>query len=149
ASGNRRNFKLLGVLALLIAGNAVFHVEVMKDGIADHGLRFGLAVVIVLIVVIGGRVVPNFTLHAPMRPQRGRGPRPFASIATAPRSRSPVRRLPPGSCCRSQARPVRSLSSPLPSSRFVLLAGPAIARAATGSCSSCTSLMPSCPWASC
>src|SRR5262245_3855295 len=46
ASNNRRIFKLLAVLAVLIAGNGLFHIEVMKDGIANYGQRFGLAAVV-------------------------------------------------------------------------------------------------------
>ena len=83
ASGNRRNFKLLGVLALLIAGNAVFHAEVLHDDIADYGQRFGLAAVVALIAVIGGRIVPNFTRNALMRLGRGRMPQPFGRVDIA------------------------------------------------------------------
>ncbi|MBV9835380.1 MAG: NnrS family protein [Alphaproteobacteria bacterium] len=77
ASGNRRNFKLLVILGVLIAANIQFHVEVLREGVADVGLRLGLAVVIALIVLIGGRIVPNFTRNALMREAPGRLPQPF------------------------------------------------------------------------
>jgi uncharacterized protein involved in response to NO len=77
AAGNRRNFKVLVILGLLIAANVDFHVEVLRDGVADVGLRLGLAVVIGLIVLIGGRIVPNFTRNALMREAPGRLPAPF------------------------------------------------------------------------
>jgi uncharacterized protein involved in response to NO len=82
-AGNRRNFKLLAVLALLIAGNAVFHVETMMSGVADYGQRFGLATVIGLIVLIGGRIVPNFTRNALVRQGPGRLPEPFGRVDIA------------------------------------------------------------------
>jgi uncharacterized protein involved in response to NO len=77
ASGNRRNFKILGVLFLLIAGNVVFHVEVMREGAAWYGQRMGLAAVVGLIVLIGGRIVPSFTRNALLRHGPGRLPPPF------------------------------------------------------------------------
>ncbi len=83
ASGNRRNFKILAVLALLIAGNAVFHAETMQDGVADYGQRLGLAAVIGLIILIGGRIVPSFTRNALLRAGPGRLPRPFGRFDIA------------------------------------------------------------------
>lgn len=88
ASGNRRNFKILFVLSVLIAGNVVFHLEVLRDGVADYGQRIGLAAVVGLIMLIGGRIVPNFTHNALLRAGPGRLPAPFgrfdiASIAAA------------------------------------------------------------------
>lgn len=77
AGNNRRNFKLLGVLAVLIAGNAVFHLEVIRNGTASYGYRIGLAAVVALIVLIGGRIVPNFTRNALMRAKPGSLPAPF------------------------------------------------------------------------
>ena len=83
AAGNRRNFKLLAVLALLIAGNVVFHVETLQDGIADYGQRLGLASVIGLIILVGGRIVPNFTRNALLRAKPGRLPEPFGRFDIA------------------------------------------------------------------
>lgn len=76
-SGNRRNFKLIAVLGVLIAGNVVFHVEVLRDGMATYGHRIGLATVVGLIVLIGGRIVPNFTRNALLRTAPGPLPVPF------------------------------------------------------------------------
>ena len=88
SAGNRRNFKILGVLAVLIAGNAIFHLEVLQDGMAGYGERIGLAAIVGLIVLIGGRIVPAFTRNALMRQGPGRLPQPFgrfdiAAIAAA------------------------------------------------------------------
>jgi uncharacterized protein involved in response to NO len=77
SAGNRRNLKVLGVLGLLIAGNVTFHVEVLNDGLAQYGQRIGLAAVVGLIVLIGGRIVPAFTRNALLRHGPGRLPQPF------------------------------------------------------------------------
>lgn len=77
AADNRRNLKILGVLALLVAGNAVFHLETLHDGLAAYGQRIGLASVVGLIVLIGGRIVPAFTRNALLRAGPGRLPQPF------------------------------------------------------------------------
>ena len=39
ASGNRRNFKIVAILGLLVAANVAFHIEVLRVGVADVGLR--------------------------------------------------------------------------------------------------------------
>jgi uncharacterized protein involved in response to NO len=61
AGANRRNLPVLLLLALLLAGNAVFHLEVARDGAAALGTRLGIAAVVMLIMLIGGRIVPSFT----------------------------------------------------------------------------------------
>lgn len=83
AAGNRRNFKILVILGLLIAANVQFHVEVLREGLADVGLRLGLAVVVGLIVLIAGRIVPNFTRNALIRLPPGRLPGPFNRVDIA------------------------------------------------------------------
>ena len=83
SAGNRRNFKILAVLALLIAGNALFHVEVLRDGMAGYGQRIGLAAVVGLIVLIGGRIIPAFTRNALLRHGAGRLPQPFGRFDVA------------------------------------------------------------------
>src|SRR5262249_58515198 len=90
ASNNRRNFKLLAVLAVLIAGNGLFHIEVMKDGIANYGQRFGLAAVVALITVIGGRGGARLPRHPPPPPRPGPRPPPFLPLSPPP---------PPGPPC--------------------------------------------------
>ena len=43
AGENWRNLRVLVMLAVLIAGNIVFHAEVFWRGTADHGTRIGIA----------------------------------------------------------------------------------------------------------
>ncbi len=61
ASGNTRNLKILVLIGLLAAGNAVFHAEFIVQGFADYGIRLGTSAAVLLIIVIGGRIVPSFT----------------------------------------------------------------------------------------
>jgi uncharacterized protein involved in response to NO len=61
-----RNWRNLAVLALLggfTCANALFHFEAMGGAYAPKGfgLRLGLATVVMMIGVIGGRIVPSFT----------------------------------------------------------------------------------------
>ncbi|NLH79634.1 MAG: NnrS family protein [Phyllobacteriaceae bacterium] len=67
---NRRNLKVVAVVALLALGNLVFHFETIRFGAASFGTRIGIAAEVMLIVIIGGRIVPSFTINW----LRGRGP---------------------------------------------------------------------------
>ena len=62
-AGNRRNIPLLSLLLLMAAANAVFHLSVM--GIvqvpAASPLYGGLALILMVVTVMAGRVVPVFT----------------------------------------------------------------------------------------
>lgn len=65
-SRNRRNYFFIGLLLLLAAVNASFHLGTLGV-IAGHGtlmLRAGLYVVVVIVSVMGGRVIPSFTANA-------------------------------------------------------------------------------------
>ena len=62
AGRNWRNLPMLLALGLIGASNGLTHLEAL--GWADSaalGLRFGIAVAIALIGLIGGRVIPSFT----------------------------------------------------------------------------------------
>ncbi|WP_205470533.1 NnrS family protein [Breoghania sp. L-A4] len=50
-----------GAGGLLLGANLLFHLEAMTFGSADTGRRLGLAVVVFLITLIGGRIIPSFT----------------------------------------------------------------------------------------
>ena len=77
---NRRNLRVLIVLGVLIAGNVVFHLEVIVHGGADYGIRLGVAAAIGLIMLVGGRIVPSFTHNWLVRNNPGRLPRQFAQF---------------------------------------------------------------------
>lgn len=83
ASRNTRNLKVLVGVALLLAGNALFHVEA-ATGIGDgHGTRLGIAVTLMLIMLIGGRIIPSFTRNWLARRGPGRLPTPFDRLDMA------------------------------------------------------------------
>ncbi len=71
AGKNWRNLPMLGALALLLTGNALVHLDAL--GLADSaplGNRTGLATLLMLIALVGGRIIPSFTRNwmAKMRP---------------------------------------------------------------------------------
>lgn len=65
-SGQVRNYAVVGIVAALTAADAVMHAEAvgLASGVAGRGLRFAVDLVIVLILVIGGRITPAFTQNA-------------------------------------------------------------------------------------
>ena len=77
-----RNWKNLPVLALLTGwtlANALFHWEAAQGGAPAQGigLRIGLAVAVMLISLIGGRIVPSFTRNWLAQRGAARLPVPF------------------------------------------------------------------------
>ena len=60
---NWRNLVVLALLLVFALANLLFHIEAARGDIAAHGtgLRIGIAAVVMMISVIGGRVVPSFT----------------------------------------------------------------------------------------
>ena len=87
AGRNWRNLKVLVLFAVLILANARFHWAAAEGfGAGDWGARLGLAVVIMMIAVIGGRIVPSFTRNWLARREPGRLPAPtdrFDNVAMA------------------------------------------------------------------
>ncbi|HXF89702.1 MAG TPA: NnrS family protein [Xanthobacteraceae bacterium] len=77
AGRNWRNLRVLAVIGLLIAGNVTFHLETAWRGYSEYGARIGLAAIIFLITLIGGRIVPSFTRNWLARRPPGRLPAPF------------------------------------------------------------------------
>ena len=77
AGGNWSNLKVVSLVGLLATGNICFHLEVHFAGAADYSIRLGLAVVVMLMTLIGGRIVPSFTRNWLSRENPGRLPVPF------------------------------------------------------------------------
>jgi len=71
------NLPVVGLATLLLAGNVGFHLEAHFTGMADISIRVGIAVVIMLIGLIGGRIIPSFTRNWMVRENPGRLPIPF------------------------------------------------------------------------
>jgi uncharacterized protein involved in response to NO len=77
AGRNWRNLNVVVLVLLLLAGNVAFHLEAHFSGAADIGIRIGIAVVVLLISLIGGRIIPSFTRNWLVRENPGRLPVPF------------------------------------------------------------------------
>ena len=77
AGGNRSNLRVVLLVGLLASGNIAFHLEAHFAGTADYSIRVGLAAAIMLIMLIGGRIVPSFTHNWLARENPGRLPIPF------------------------------------------------------------------------
>src|SRR5579884_3722983 len=72
AGKNWRNLPMLAALSLLLVGNLLVHLDAL--GVADTaelGNRIGVATLLLLISLVGGRIVPSFTRNwlAKNRPQ--------------------------------------------------------------------------------
>jgi uncharacterized protein involved in response to NO len=82
ASRNWRNFKVVGVVALYLYANAAFHCEAVLSGSAvqEQGLRMGLSAAILLMVLIGGRIIPSFTRNWLAKRPAGFLPIPFNRV---------------------------------------------------------------------
>ncbi|WP_119274603.1 NnrS family protein [Taklimakanibacter deserti] len=80
AGKNWRNLKVLAPVTVLCAANILFHWEAHHWGIADIGRRLGLAAAILLIMIIGGRIIPSFTHNWLTRENPGRLPVAFNSL---------------------------------------------------------------------
>jgi uncharacterized protein involved in response to NO len=62
AGKNWRNLPMLGALSLLLVGNLLVHLAAL--GLADTaelGNRLGIATLLMLISLVGGRIIPSFT----------------------------------------------------------------------------------------
>ena len=83
AGNNWRNLRVAAVVSLLLAGNVAFHLEAHINGSADYGVRIGIAAMVLLIMVIGGRIIPSFTRNWLARENPGRLPAPLARFDAA------------------------------------------------------------------
>ncbi|MEX0759482.1 MAG: NnrS family protein, partial [Tistlia sp.] len=64
AGSNWRNLPMAGALALVLAANGLMHAEAagLLEGLpAGLGWRLAIAVILLLISLIGGRIIPSFT----------------------------------------------------------------------------------------
>ena len=83
AGRNWRNLRVLAIIAILAAANICFHLEAHSAGVADYAARAGIAAIVLLIVLVGGRVVPSFTHNWLARAGSGRLPAPFGRLDIA------------------------------------------------------------------
>jgi uncharacterized protein involved in response to NO len=83
AGHNWRNLKVIVPVALLALANIAFHLEAHASGTAEVSIRAGISAVLVLIMLIGGRIIPSFTRNWLVRKNAGRLPSAFDKWDTA------------------------------------------------------------------
>ncbi|MGD9617250.1 MAG: NnrS family protein [Alphaproteobacteria bacterium] len=85
AGRNWRNLPMLVALALLLGANLLVHLEAL--GVADTaalGNRLGIATLLMLIALVGGRIVPSFTRNWLTKQRPGvRPPAPESALDRA------------------------------------------------------------------
>ncbi|RWB26218.1 NnrS family protein [Mesorhizobium sp.] len=77
AGRNWRNLKVLAPVTVLFAANVCFHVEANLNGLSDLSRRLAIGAALVLIMIVGGRIIPSFTRNWLVRENPGRLPIPF------------------------------------------------------------------------
>jgi uncharacterized protein involved in response to NO len=88
AGRNWRNLKVAALILVFALANIGFHAEVIVQGTPFYSLRAAVATAIILIMLVGGRIVPSFTRNWLVRQGAVRLPSPFGrfdvlAIATA------------------------------------------------------------------
>lgn len=77
AGSNWRNLRVVVLVALTTVANIVFQAEVLIASTPAYGLRLGIAAIVALIMVIGGRITPSFTSNWLARQGAERRPAPL------------------------------------------------------------------------
>jgi uncharacterized protein involved in response to NO len=77
AGKNWRNLMVVALIAVLAVANIAFHAEAYISGAADYSTRAGIGVAVALVMLIGGRIIPSFTINWLGRRTPGRLPAPF------------------------------------------------------------------------
>ncbi|MFZ1413157.1 MAG: NnrS family protein [Defluviicoccus sp.] len=74
AGRNWRNFSIVAALAFLCGSNVAFHIGALTSQGTTGAARLAIAVLIVLICLIGGRIIPSFTRNWLTKRGKGRLP---------------------------------------------------------------------------
>ncbi len=80
AGKNWRNLKVAAVVLALAVANVAFHVEDARAGLAEFSIRAALSLIVMLILLVGGRVIPSFTGNWIARMDAGARPVPFGRL---------------------------------------------------------------------
>ncbi|MHA6688241.1 NnrS family protein [Mesorhizobium sp. A556] len=83
AGRNWRNLKVVAPVSVLFVSNLLFHAEAHYDGLSDISRRLSIGAIVLLIMIIGGRIIPSFTRNWLVRENPGRLPVPFARFDVA------------------------------------------------------------------
>jgi len=77
AGKNWRNLRVLAIVAAFALANVGYHVEAHWRGDAAYSRRFAFSAILLLVMLIGGRIIPSFTRNWLVRENPGRLPAPF------------------------------------------------------------------------
>lgn len=80
AGKNRRNLKILLPMGMLLIANILFHIEANFTGTAEIAKRLALSAITLLILLIGGRIIPSFSRNWLAKQSPGRLPIPFSQF---------------------------------------------------------------------
>lgn len=80
AGRNWRNLKVVIALGVLTLGNVLFHLEAHDLISGGYGQRTGIATTVLLVMLIGGRIIPSFTRNWLARRPGKRMPTPFNKL---------------------------------------------------------------------
>jgi len=83
AGKNLRNLKVLALVAMLVLAGVVFHVDLARGARPLIGERLALSVILMLIMLIGGRIIPSFTGNWLRQRRVDRLPAPFGRLDAA------------------------------------------------------------------
>ena len=77
AGRNWRNLKTAGIVSALAIANIGFHCETIIAGAPNYGMRAAIALIVSLVMLVGGRIVPSFTRNWLAQKGAQRLPVPF------------------------------------------------------------------------
>lgn len=77
AGKNWRNLRVLVIVAVFALANVGYHVEAHWRGDAAYSRRLAFSAILLLVMLIGGRIIPSFTRNWLVRENPGRLPTPF------------------------------------------------------------------------
>lgn len=77
AGRNWRNLKVVAGVAALTLAQALFHLEIWQHGRSTYGDHLAVAATLTLIMIVGGRIVPSFTINWLKQHNPGPLPVPF------------------------------------------------------------------------
>jgi len=80
---NWRNLKVLMPVLVLGVTNIWFHIDMVNGGLGDAPIRMGFAAILILLMLIGGRIIPSFTRNWLARQEKGKLPVPFNRFDTS------------------------------------------------------------------
>ncbi len=79
---NWRNLAVLVPVGVFALANILFHVEIATRGVSAYGMRLGLGALVLLVMLVGGRIVPAFSRNWMTQQGAARLPAPMGRFDT-------------------------------------------------------------------